>query len=107
MKKNRILKLFKKGTGTFWKAERGEKNSMLFSSYPVIPLTKVAENRKTESGSFMEKGKQNILQSMQNVDALEFASFPQDFWKTGKQNDVFVPEIETDIPDVEGEKCTF
>jgi len=67
MKKNRILKLFKRGTGTFWSVERREKNSMLFSSYPVFPLTKVAENRKTESGGIFGKEKHSNDKSTQNV----------------------------------------
>lgn len=53
MKRAQIFKLLKKGTGTFWDVQRGEKNAMLYSSFPCFPLTKAAENRKTGSGSFM------------------------------------------------------
>ena len=85
----RIFKLLRKGTGTFWNVERGDKNSMLYSSFPVFPLTKVAENWKTESGGFLGNGKHNDVNNAKTVDNTEFTSFSDSTGKTGKQNDDF------------------
>jgi hypothetical protein len=89
MKKSRIFKLLRKGTGTLWNVERGDKNSMLYSSIPVFPLTKVAENWKTESGDFTGSGKHIDVNNTQSVDAVGFASFPEGDGKTEKTEDAF------------------
>jgi len=89
MKKSRIFKLLRKGTGTLWNVERGDKNSMLYSSIPVFPLTKVAENWKTESGGFTGSGKHIDVNNTQNVDSQGFSSFPEGDGKTEKTEDTF------------------
>lgn len=89
MKKSRIFKLLRKGTGTLWNVERGDKNSMLYSCIPVFPLTKVAENWKTESGGFMGNGKHNDVNNAKTVDNAQFASFSDGNGKTEKQGDDF------------------
>ncbi len=89
MKKSRIFKLLRKGTGTLWNVERGDKNSMLYSSIPVFPLTKVAENWKTESGDFMGNGKHNDVNNTKTFDAVGFSSFPEGDGKTEKTEDMF------------------
>lgn len=89
MKKSRIFKLLRKGTGTLWNVERGDKNSMLYSSFPGFPLTKVAENWKTESGGFMGNGKHNDVNNAKPVDNTEFTSFSDGNGKTEKQGDDF------------------
>lgn len=89
MKKSRIFKLLRKGTGTLWNVERGDKNSMLYSSIPVFPLTKVAENWKTESGGFTGSRKHNDVNNAKTVDNAEFTSFSDGNGKTEKQGDDF------------------
>lgn len=89
MKKVRIFKLLKKGTGTFWKTDRGDKNSItyscLVSCFPVFPLHKVAENWKTDLDGFNGNRKQVEEKNTIPVENIKFSSFPKDSEKTDKQ----------------------
>lgn len=93
MKQRRIFKLFKKGVGTYWSIERGEKNSITYSSLPssfsVFPPYKGVENVKTESGVIPGNGKHIDVNNAKTVDNTEFTSFSDSTGKTEKQGDDF------------------
>jgi hypothetical protein len=90
MKKSRIFKLLKRGTGTFWKTDKGDKNSIIYSCllscFPVFPLTKVAENRKTDLDGFNGNGKGIEEKPTLPFDNTKISSFPKDNKKTDKQD---------------------
>lgn len=93
MKQRRIFKLFKKGIGTYWNIERGEKNSITYfclpSSFSVFSPYKGVKNVKTESGGFTGNGKHNDVNNPKTVDNTEFTSFSDSNGKTEKQGDDF------------------
>jgi hypothetical protein len=129
------LRLLKQGEERkFWTIRKGDKNSSLYSAFLLSPLIKGGENRKTDFGSFPGISKMINTNNSQVSDNTLFSSYPDTDETTGKQGSlsvpetspfftdqktekeafltnpddgVFVPEIETDIPDAEGELCTF
>lgn len=96
MKKARIFKLLKKGTGDFWETERGWKDnaivySALLSGFPVFPPYKGVENQKTNLDLSGRDEKHTSVGEMKTVDTHGFAGFRVGMEKTEKTDGGFQP----------------
>jgi archaellum biogenesis ATPase FlaH len=106
MKKARIFKLLKKGTGTFWKHEKGDHNSNVYSCLPSVfqcsALIKGRKTQETETDNFLGNGKHKEEIDAKTVDDAKFASLPEANEKTEKQDfnedPDFIAELEEDKP---------